>query len=125
MHRFDGGGITLGTVREAGYRTVADFFADERNRRELPDAILFDDDYLAAGGIAALLEAGLRIPEDVGVVSFMNKGNEVVIGKRITGIGCDPAAEGDIVAAYVLKLLVGKHPAPPRIPWCFFPGESL
>ena len=125
MHRFDGGGITLGTVREAGYRTVADFFADERNRRKLPDAILFDDDYLAAGGIAALLEAGLRIPEDVGVVSFMNKGDELVIGKRITGIGCDPAAEGDIVAAYVLKLLAGKHPAPPRIPWCFFPGESL
>ena len=56
MHRFDGGGITLGTVREAGYRTVADFFADERNRRKLPDAILFDDDYLAASGIGRFLK---------------------------------------------------------------------
>lgn len=125
LHRFDGDGFSLGVIREAGYRTVADFFADERNRRRLPDAILFDDDYFAAGGIVALLEAGIRIPEDVGVVSFMNRGNELVIEKKITGIGCDPAADGDIVAAYVLKLLAGKHPAPPRIPWRFFPGESL
>ena len=125
MHRFEGDGVSLGTIREAGYRTVADFFADERNRRKLPDVILFDDDYFAAGGISALLEAGLRIPEDVGVVSFVNKGNELSIGKRITGIGCDPAADGDIIAAYVLKLLAGKHPAPPRVPWRFFPGESL
>lgn len=125
LHKFDGDGFGLGVIREAGYRTVADFFADERNRRKLPDAILFDDDYFAVGGIVALLEAGIRIPEDVGVVSFMNRGNELAIGKKITGIGCDPAADGDIVAAYVLKLLAGKHPAPPRIPWRFFPGESL
>lgn len=125
LHKFDGDGFGLGVIREAGYRTVADFFADERNRRKLPDAILFDDDYFAAGGIVALLEADIRIPEDVGVVSFMNRGNELAIGKKITGIGCDPAADGEIVAAYVLKLLAGKHPAPPRLPWRFFPGESL
>lgn len=125
MHRFDGEGVSLGAIREAGFRTVADFFADERNRGKLPDVIFFDDDYFAAGGIAALLEAGLRIPEDVGVVSFMNRGNELVIGKKITGIGCDPAADGDIVASYVLKVLAGKHTSPPRIPWRFFPGESL
>ena len=125
MYKFEGDGVGLCAVREAGYRTVSDFFADERNRRNLPDVILFDDDYFASGGIVALLEAGLRMPEDVGVVSFMNKGNELVAGKKITGIGCDPVADGDIVAAYALKILAGKRPAPPRFPMCFFPGESL
>ena len=125
MHKFEGDGVSLGAVRKAGYRTVADFFAEERNRRELPDVILFDDDYFAAGGIVALAEAGIRIPEDVGVVSFMNRGNELVAGRKIAGIGCDPAADGDTVAAYVLKILAGKHPAPPRVPLRFFPGESL
>ncbi len=125
MHKFEGDGVSLGAVRKAGYKTVADFFADERNRRNLPDAILFDDDYFAAGGIVALLEAGLRIPEYVGVVPFMNRGNELVAGRKITGIGCDPSSDVDIVAAYVLKALAGKRPQLPRLPLCFFPGESL
>lgn len=122
MHKFEGDGVSLGAVRKAGYKTVADFFADRRN---LPYAILFDDDYFAAGGIVALLEAGRRIPEDVGVVSFMNRGNDLVAGRKITGIGCDPASDVDIVAAYVLKALAGKRPQLPRLPLCFFPGESL
>lgn len=71
MHKFEGDGVSLGAVRKAGYKTVADFFADRRN---LPYAILFDDDYFAA---------------------------------------------------YVLKALVGKRPHLPRLPLCFFPGESL
>ena len=126
MHSFKGiKRFDLGVVREHGYRTVADFFATERNRQNLPDAILFDDDYFAAGGIVALLEAGIRIPEDVGVVSYINSGNELTLGKKITGIGLDPAAYGDAVASYVLELLAGHRVSLPRLSLQFFPGESL
>ena len=120
-----GGRSRIGLVRKIGYRQVADWFADERHRRYLPDVILFDDDYFASGGIAALLEAGLRIPHDVGVASFMNKGDEPAFGRKITGFGCDPEAEGRAIADYVAALLDGGTPRMPRLAWRFFPGESL
>lgn len=126
MHTGDiGARSRIGSVREVGYREVADWFADERHRRHLPDVILFDDDYFASGGIAALLEAGLRIPHDVGVASFMNKGDEPAFGRRITGFGCDPKADGRAIADYVAALLDGGTPRTPRLAWRFFPGESL
>ena len=110
--------------KAAGYSAVTDFLKN-RGTRRLPDAILFDDDYLATGGVAALLEAGLRIPCDIRVASFMNKGNELAFGRRITGFGCDPAADGRAIAEYVLALLAGGNPKPPRLRWRYFPGESL
>ena len=126
MHSFKGvSRFSLGVVREHGYRTVAEFFADARNRQNLPDAILFDDDYFASGGIAALLEAGIRVPEDVAVASWINLGNEPAFGKKVAGVGIDPAAYGDAVASYVLELLAGRRVSPPRLSLRFFPGESL
>ena len=73
----------------------------------------------------AILEAGLRIPEDIKVVSFANRGNEPVLGLSLARIENDPAAYGDAVADYVLALLAGRNPRPPRIEYRFVPGESL
>ena len=110
-------------IREAGYREVTDYFAGGSHR--FPDAILFDDDYFATGGIFALRDAGLRIPEDVRVASFMNKGNESTFGRRITGFGYAPAEDGPAIADYVAQTLAGGHPRPPVIRWRYFPGDSL
>ena len=116
---------TLSDVKSCGYRAVADFFAEESHRTHLPDAILFDDDYLATGGIVALLECGLRIPKDVKLVTYSNSGNEPVAGVTLARVEADPVSYGDTVTAYVLKLLAGRRVAPPRISWRFIPGESL
>ncbi len=110
-------------IREAGYREVTEFFAEGRHR--FPDAILFDDDYFATGGIFALMDAGLRVPEDVRVASFMNKGNEPAFGRRITGFGYAPAEDGPAIADYVAQTLAGGHPRSPIIRWRYFPGDSL
>ena len=112
-------------ARRVGHWLVAKFFADARNRSHPPDVILFDDDYLAVGGLIALYEAGLRVPEDVGVVFYSNKGNEPVLGVKPTRIENDPASYGDAVASYVLKQLEGRRAAPPRIRWRFIRGASL
>ena len=116
---------TLGDVKRCGYRMVADFFSEERQRTHPPDVLLFDDDYLAAGGIVALLECGLRMPADVKVVTYSNSGDEPVAGVALARVEADPVSYGDSVAAYVLKLLAGHRAAPPRILWRFIPGESL
>ncbi len=112
-------------IRALGHRAVADFLAVGQNRAHLPDVFLFTDDYLASGGVAALLEAGLHIPDDIRVVSFSNRGDEPVLGVSVARIENDPEAYGEAVAAYALDILAGRHPAPPRIAWRFIPGESL
>jgi DNA-binding LacI/PurR family transcriptional regulator len=86
---------------------------------------LFDDDYLADGGLVALYEAGLRVPEDVKVVFYSNKGNEPVLGVSAARIENDPVSYGDAVAQYVLKLLSGRKAAPPKVVRRFIPGKSL
>lgn len=108
----------------AGYAAMTDFLKT-RGVRSLPDAILFDDDYFASGGIPALLEAGLRIPRDIRVASFMNSGNELVFERRITGFGHDIAADAAAIADYAIAFLDGANPHAPRLKWRFFPGESL
>ena len=119
------GPSTLGDVRALGHRTIARFLADRTHRAHFPDVILFDDDYLAAGGIVAILEAGLRIPEDVGVVTWMNRGNEICLDRKLACLQHDPVATADAVARYVLAVLNGRRPTPPSIKWRFVPGESL
>ncbi len=114
----------LHDFRAAGYASVSEFLATHGARR-LPDAILFDDDYFAAGGIHALVEAGLGIPRDIRVASFMNRGNDLGFGRRITGFGHDPAADADDIADYAIAFLNGAKPRPSRLRWRFFPGESV
>ena len=116
---------TLADVRAVGYRAIARFLADKKRRANLPDVIMFDDDYLAYGGIMAILEAGLRIPEDIRVVAWMNRGNEICLSRTLACIQYDPSASADAIARYVLAVLAGRNPAPPRIKWRFVPGESL
>lgn len=114
----------LKRFKAAGYSAVTGFLKT-RGTRRLPDVILFDDDYFATGGVSALLEAGLRIPGDIRVASFMNKGNELEFGRKIAGVGCDPAADGRAIADYAISFLNGANPRPPRLRWRYFPGESL
>ena len=102
---------SLSDVREIGHKAVARFLA--RNCEHLPDVVLFDDDYLAAGGVVALLQAGIRMPEDVVIVTHANKGDEMLVGIPHCRIENDPVALGDRVAKYVLAVLDGRKPRPP------------
>ena len=121
----EGGSRTLCDMRTFGHRAVAAYFAEGQNRASSPDAVVFDDDYLASGGVTALLEAGLRIPQDIRVVTYANSGNELVLGVTLARIQNDPVSYGEAVTDYVLKLLGGQRTSPPRIVWRFIPGESL
>ena len=116
---------TLADVKRLGHAAVSRFFAVDRNRRNPPDAVLFDDDYLAEGGLVALYEAGLRIPNDIRVVFYSNRGNEPVLGVSAARIENDPIACADVVAKYVLKLMAGRKCQSPRNVWRFIPGDSL
>ena len=139
-HRFSAAGIsvrrilcewedesdwTLADVKACGHKAVSEFFADVRNKAFPPDAILFDDDYLAAGGIIALYEAGFRVPQDIKVVFYSNKGDYPVLGVSAARIENDPATYAEAVGDYMLQLLAGKKVSPPEISWRFIDGDSL
>jgi DNA-binding LacI/PurR family transcriptional regulator len=73
LSRLEDLGIRSWLLEEGGsYSYEAGFAAAKRlaARRERPDAIFFASDIMAFGGMEALREAGLRIPDDVSVVGF-------------------------------------------------------
>jgi DNA-binding LacI/PurR family transcriptional regulator len=71
----------------------------------LPDLIYFADDYLARGGLTALLERGIRIPDDVQVISWTNRNFGPVFSKPLTRIEMDPVRDGEAMVDLVMKAL--------------------
>lgn len=69
----------------------------------LCDLIFFVDDYLAMGAVPVLLEHGVRIPEDVKIVSLANKGFGPVFPKSLARVEFDFAAEAKRLADGLLE----------------------
>ena len=79
-----------------------------KSRKKLPDLMWFGDDFVARGALLALTARGVRIPEDVQVMSWSNKGLGPVFLKPLTRVEMDPSAHGEIVARCILERLDGK-----------------
>ena len=73
----------------------------------LPDVLFCTDDYVARGAITALYEHGLRIPDDVRVVTWANRGNGPVMRLPFTRMEMDPIAHGETIARCVMSFLKG------------------
>ncbi len=76
-----------------------------RGRDWLPDLLYFTDDHLATGAFAVLPSHGVRIPEDVKVVSWANAGYGPVFRASVARVEMDPVADGDAVAAHAIAYL--------------------
>ncbi len=68
-----------------------------------PDMIVFLDDYVAQGALLAMTAAGIRIPEDVQVVTMANKGLGPNWLKPLTRYEVDAAAEAEILSDLILR----------------------
>ena len=85
-------------------------------RTSFPDVFLFWDDFVAQGALTAFLERGLRMPEDLKVVTLSNRGLGPVYSEALTRFECDATETGEKVAAYVLGLLAkGRMPQLPVV----------
>ena len=85
-------------------------------RSSFPDVYLFWDDFVAQGALTAFLGRGIRMPEDVKVVTLSNRGLGPVYSEALTRFECDAAEAGEKVAAFTLALLSkGRLPPPPAI----------
>jgi DNA-binding LacI/PurR family transcriptional regulator len=95
------------SVERAGLEAVAAWLAQ---RPALPDLLYFGDDFLARGALLALAQRGLRVPEDVQVATWANRGLGPVFSRPLTRIEMDPVQHGHAIAECVLRVLAGRKP---------------
>ena len=108
--RLDGLGRYEGIERSA-YNLFMDL-----QRSKFPDVILFWDDFVAQGALTAFLRRGIRMPEDVKIVTLSNRGLGPVYSEPLTRFECDAAESGEKISSYALSLLAkGRVPPPPVI----------
>lgn len=69
-----------------------------KGRTWLPDVLYFSDDYTASGALKSLMSAGVRIPDDVRVITWSNRGNGPVFPFPVDYVQLDPRADGRQVA---------------------------
>jgi LacI family transcriptional regulator len=82
-------------------------------QRGLPFTAIFAfNDLSAIGAVAALHEAGLRVPADVSVVGFDDIHRAAINNPAITTVRQPLNEMGRIAAATLLKLIAGEEPSP-------------
>jgi len=95
-------------------------------RRSMPDLLLFWNSFLAQGAMMAFLASGMRIPNDVKVVSISETGFGPIYIKPITRLENDPVDAGEKIADFALTVLAkGRIPPPPQIALQYIFGETF
>ncbi|HHT08392.1 MAG: LacI family DNA-binding transcriptional regulator [Christensenellales bacterium] len=96
---------------------------------EPPTCILMPDDYAGLGGLAAIREAGLRVPEDISVIGFDGLEYMAHISPRLTTVYQDVKRIGEAAAELLLKRIDNKEKDTPaksiKVPVSLIEGETV
>lgn len=95
---------------DGGARAMTDLLS----RPVLPTAIFAEYDELAIGALWALRRAGLRVPQDVSVVSVDN--HEMAPMFDLTTVAQDVRRQGAVAAGMLLQVLGAAEGDPPELP---------
>ncbi len=79
---------TAAATEEAGYECIKDLFS---NGGLQADALLSLNDNITRGLMFGLMEAGVRIPADLGIMSHANRGSKILSPVPLTRLELDPA----------------------------------
>ena len=79
-----------------------------------PDGVFCYNDPIGAGAIRAILEAGLRVPQDVSVIGCGNVRYSDMLRVPLSTIDQDSAGIGEQAAKLALELIASKDPVPTR-----------
>lgn len=95
-------------VRSSRYRDVR--LTEEETKKLLtlddrPTCIFFSDDFAAVGGMNAIREAGLRIPEDISVCGYDGIPIAEAMSPRLTTLRQDTRKIGRIAAEKLISLI--------------------
>ena len=96
--------------------------------RQLPSCVFFPDDYAALGGINAIREAGLRIPEDISVVGYDGIHLARTVSPRLTTWQQNTAELGRTAASMLIERIERARTTPPEhieVRGNLFEGDSV
>ena len=74
---------------------------------EVPDAVIFATNYLAAGGLRSISALGMRIPEDIAVLGFDDSPFFALCSPSITAIAQPVRAIAETILDHLLPYLTG------------------
>ena len=81
---------------------------------ERPTCILFSDDYSYIGGINAIYEAGLRVPEDISIVGYDGIHMAKMVSPKLTTWQQNTAELGKLAAERLIDRIEHPHTTPPK-----------
>ncbi|MBR0173685.1 MAG: LacI family DNA-binding transcriptional regulator [Lachnospiraceae bacterium] len=91
-----------------GYRYMKDVLATHA-KKDLPDAWITSSDLIAIGMTRAIHEAGMRVPEDFGVVGFDNIAVSGFVQPRLTTVEQSQEALSSALWVMAEQILTGRH----------------
>jgi GntR family transcriptional regulator, arabinose operon transcriptional repressor len=103
-------------VTGAGWEQMRDIWMTSP---EKPDGLLVTDEYLFRDAVTAILDLGIRVPEDLMIVSNANKGSGVLYPFPITTLEVDPDEVAETLARLLQTLMQGKAPRSRRLSYKF------
>ena len=111
-------------VKRAGMDAFAKLINGKRFSRDV--VYLFTDDYLASGALTAISYAGLRVPEDIRLVTFANRRLGPVYPRELTRMEFDAHHAGEALSAAVLEYLkTGAYPSNSVVGPVWVDGETM
>lgn len=124
--QFDTRTISKLSAHAFAKRLSAEWAPRADGRRPLPDLIFFRDDHLTSGAMLALASAGVRVPDDIRIVTWDNCDDPLASLVPLTRIEQDNAAFGAKVAECVLEYLrTGVFPADATFGPAYVRGETM
>ena len=95
---------------------------------ERPSCIFFSDDYSYIGGVNAIREAGLRIPEDVSIVGYDGNDMAKMVSPRLTTWAQNTDELGRLAASMLIRRIENPRTTVPEhivVEGKLLPGESV
>ncbi len=113
-------------IREAAYRDTATTYTVTNQLLDLlapPTCIIFPDDFAAFGGINAIRERGLRIPEDISVAGYDGIPAARHLEPQLTTVRQDAEQIGCVAARQLISLI--ERPKSTIVEQIVIPGTVL
>ena len=113
-------------IREAAYRDTATTYRVTNELLDLPDpptCIIYPDDFASFGGINAIRERGLQIPEDISVAGYDGIQSARQLEPRLTTVQQDTEQIGCLAARELISLI--ERPKTTIIEQVIVPGKVV
>lgn len=89
---------------DSGYTAACEIL----NGQEKPDAIIAINDFVAVGILKSLTEHGMKVPDDIGLVSFDNTYIATLLTPNLTSVAYDYDAFGEKIISLAIDRIEGR-----------------